>query len=102
MLVRLQRHEVELLATRALVRGQYALLDKSAETAKAAIESFQNYYESMFPFLERAAATVDQDKMRLQQHVQSVMEIDMSHIRRSRAADAKARGLRKFKIGGSQ
>ena len=61
----IQRKESELLATRSLVRGQWALLAKSPEAAKAAFESYQTYADAMFPFLERAANTTTDDNARL-------------------------------------
>lgn len=96
--VHIQRKESELLATRSLVRGQWAVLAKSPESAKAAFESYQAYADAMFPFLERAANTTTDDHARLLEHVKRPMQIDVHSIRHERAAEAKAKGLRKFKL----
>ncbi len=100
ILVFLGRKEAELLATRSLVRAQFALLTKSQDTAKAAFEAYQTYADAMFPFLERAAATTVDDHSRLLEHVKRPLQIDMQSVRHQRAVEAKAKGLRKFKVGG--
>ena len=98
LFVMIGRQEAELLATRTLVRGQFALLSKSPESAKAAYEAYQTYSDSMFPFLERAANTTITDHERLMEHVRHPMRIDMQAFRREQAAQAKQKGLRKFKL----
>lgn len=98
--VAIQRKEAELLATRSLVRGQFALLAKSPDAAKAALEAYQNYADTMFPFLERAANTSVDDHQRLLDHVRSPMSIDVRLIRHQNAMKARAAGLRKFQVGG--
>lgn len=99
LLVHVSRKESELLATRSLVRGQFALLSKSAEAAKSAFEAYQLYADAMFPFLERAVNTTTADNARLMEHVRFPMQINMLSIRQERAAEAKAQGLRRFKLG---
>lgn len=97
MLVFVQRKEAELLATRSLVRSQWALLAKSPEAAKASFEAYGAYADSMFPFLERAGLTTVDDNARLLEHVKHPIEIDVAGLKQQRAAEARARGLRKFK-----
>jgi hypothetical protein len=100
--VHIQRKEAELLATRSLVRGQFAMLAKSPESAKAAYEAYQTYTDAMFPFLEQAANTTTDDHTRLMEHVKYPMQIDIRAIRQEHAKEAKAKGLRKFKVGEKQ
>lgn len=102
LLVHLGQKEAELLATRTLVRGQFASLAKSPESAQAAFDAYQSYADSMFPFLEQAANTTTTDHMRLMEHIKSPMEIDIRSIRKERAQEDKARGLRKFQVGASK
>jgi hypothetical protein len=97
LLVHLGRKEAELLATRSLVRGQFASLAKSPEAAKSAYEAYQSYADAMFPFLEQAANTTTSDHTRLMEHIKYPMQINTQAIRRERAEEAKAKGLLKFK-----
>src|SRR4051812_29402684 len=94
------RKESELLATRTLVRGQFAGLAKSPESVKAAFDAYQAYSDAMFPFLERAANTTTDDNTRLLEHVKYPMRINVQSIRKDKADAAKAKGLRKFKVPG--
>lgn len=92
------RKESELLATRTLVRGQFAQIAQSPESARAAYEAYQAYSDAMFPFLERAANTTVTDHQRLMEHVKYPVQIDVQTIRREQAAEARQKGLRKFKL----
>lgn len=96
--VGIQRKEAELLATRSLVRGQFAVLARSTESAQAAYDAYQAYADSMFPFLEQAANTTTSDHSRLMEHVKYPMQIDTKMVRHDRAKVARAAGLRKFKL----
>jgi hypothetical protein len=99
LLVHIARKEAELLATRTLVRGQFALLSKSPEGAKAAYEAYQSYSDAMFPFLEHAKDTTTDDHARLMEHVKRPVEIDVQSIRHQRAEHDKQKGLRRFRLG---
>jgi hypothetical protein len=99
LFVSIQRKEAELLATRSLVRGQFAVLAKSPETAKSAYDAYQAYADAMFPFLEQAANTTTDDHSRLMEHVKYPMQIDIQAIRQEHAKEARAKGLKKFKLG---
>lgn len=97
VLVHISRKEAELLATRSMVRGQFAILAKSPDAAKSAFEAYQMYADAMFPFLEQASnITAKSDYERLMEHVKYPMEIDLRSIRQARAADARLKGLRRF------
>lgn len=97
--IHLQRMEANLLATRSLVRGQFALLAKSPEAAKEAFDAFQLYADTMFPFLEKAARTTTTDQVRLAEHVKYPIEINVQALRHERAQQARSKAFRKFQVG---
>lgn len=96
VLVQLQRREADLLATKAQVLGSMA--DSNEET-KNVIASFKGYCDAMFPFLE-AAGKMDEAKLkeRLFEHSKQVLRIDVAGIRKDRAAEAKRKGIDKYKL----
>jgi hypothetical protein len=96
LFVYLQRKETELLETRTIVRGQWALLTKDPAAAKASFEAYQAYSEAMFPFLEQAANTTVTDQARLLEHVRYPIEINVASIRQAKQAQARTKSLRKF------
>ncbi len=105
LLVHIGRKEADMLATRALVRGQLAVMAKSTDAAKSAFDAYQLYADAMFPFLEKAAnITAKSDYEQLMEHVRYPMAIDLQSVRQQRAMEARAKGLRRFamKGGGKQ
>jgi hypothetical protein len=103
VLITLQRKDVELMATRALVLGSLAQLLKDQAAAKDAIEGYRAYTDVMFPFLARAA---DQEKERerqqLLEHVKHPMRIDVTSILAQRAATMRSKAMAKFRLNTSQ
>lgn len=96
ILVALQRKDAELMATRALVLGSMA---EDTGTRKTAIKGFQEFCDTMFPFLEQAGELDKQkDMQRLLDHVKHPMRIDVGSIKAERAAAAKQKAHNKFKI----
>ena len=98
VLIHVARRDAELLATSSMVRAQFALLTRSSETAKSAIEAFQNYADTMMPFLDKARNTSVDDHRRLLDHVRSPMRIDMQSIRHERQQVARQKGIDKFRL----
>jgi hypothetical protein len=99
LLVSLQRREAELLSQRTLLRGQLAILGKSTEAVKAAVESFEAYYDTLFPFMAEAADLDKQnDRAKLLEHVRYPMQINMGALRKELAGNAKAKASNKYKI----
>lgn len=98
LLVHLQRQEVALMAQRTQVRGQLALLAKSPESAKAALEAYENYCDALFPFLNKATESLGEDKKRLLEHVKYPLRIDIGALQHEMGAKAKAKGLAKFRL----
>jgi hypothetical protein len=96
LLVHLGRKEAEMLSTRALVRGQFAAMARSESSAKTAYEAYVAYEEAMFPFIEQATNTFNQDHQRLMEHVAHPMQIDVASIMKERAHADRLKGLRKF------
>lgn len=94
-LVALERKIEEIMATRALVLGAMA---DDTRGAKEAIKAYQEYCDTMFPFLEKAAELdKDKDRARLLEHVRRPMRIDVAAIRAERAEQARAKAAHKFK-----
>lgn len=73
------------------------------ETAKKAIEGFQEYCDTMFPFFEEAGKLDKQrDTQRLLDHVKYPMRIDVASIKAERAAKARAKASHKFRLRGAE
>jgi len=103
LLVHISRKEAELLSTRAMVRGQMAIMAKSTEAAKSAFDAYQLYADAMFPFLEKASnITAKSDYEQLMEHVKYPMQIDLQSVRQQRAVEARAKGLRRFATKGGK
>lgn len=91
-----QRQQVELMGTRAMVLS--SLADNTAATRKA-VEGFQEFCDSIFPFFEKAAELdKERDIKRLMEHVAKPMRIDIGSIKAERAAAARAKAHNKFKL----
>lgn len=100
LLVKLHRQEAELLARRTEMRGQLAILSKSPEMAKAMLEAWDSYCDTMFPFLDKAKNLdfLGDAKSQLLEHIKRPMQIDLKQLRSQSAATAKRRGLEKYKV----
>lgn len=96
ILVQRERKEAELLATKALVLSSNV---KSEEAGKAAVKTFQEYCDSMFPFLDRVVEDeASAEKQRLLEHIRRPMRIDIGMIKQEKAARARAKGTEKFRV----
>jgi len=84
LLVFLQRTESELLSTRALV--QTSMPEGSA--AKPAIEAYQKYVDTMFPFIESASKESEVHAL-LREFVKHPVKIDLRPIREAQAQTAR-------------
>lgn len=96
LLVHVQRHEAEILGTKALILS--SLADSNEET-KHAIESYKSYCATMLPSLEQAKDLEEEQlRKRLLEHVRYPMRIDMGSIRKEQAAAARSKALTKYKV----
>jgi hypothetical protein len=91
ILVYLQRQEAHLLATRAIV--QSTIPEGSA--AKPAIEAFQKYCDTMFPFIKKAE-TEDEHHQRLAEFIKHRAKIDLRPIYKAQADSAKQTSIHKM------
>lgn len=96
-LVYLQRREAELLSTRAIVQVS---MPEHREAQDPAIEAFQKYCDTMFPFLERASDTEkEQAREVLLDFVKKKARISMKPIWKMQAQHAKRLAtLKKFAL----
>jgi phage/plasmid-associated DNA primase len=100
ILIKLQRQQSELLSTRALVQSLVALNTEGKAAVDPAIEAFQKYCDTMFPFLENAA---DSEKTmahkRLMEFVKRPARIALHPIYKQQAERAKTLAAqRRFRL----
>jgi hypothetical protein len=88
ILVYLQRQEAHLLATRAIV--QSTIPEGSA--AKPAIEAFQKYCDTMFPFIASASKESEQHA-RLREFVKHPAKIDLRPVYQAQADTARRNSI---------
>jgi hypothetical protein len=84
LLVFLQRQEATLLSARALVQSTLP----EGKAGKAAIDAFQKYADTMFPFIKSASKETDMHE-RLREFVKHPVKIDLRPIRAAAADHAK-------------
>ncbi len=98
-LVAVQRRQSELLAVRVTVLNTMAIIGKDRESIGAALEGFKKYVDAEFPFLEKATNSVqDQQKAALEALIKTKIQINTGEMRKEKAAEARAKGMAKFKI----
>lgn len=97
LLVRLERSKTQLLEHRALIQSLVAINPNN--TSNTIIEAYQTYADAMLPFLERAKDTEKDDaKKVLAEFVKRPARIDLMPLHQARAADAKRKAERVFKM----
>lgn len=97
MLVLLQRQQVQLLSTRALVQTS---LPEEKEASDPAIEAFKKYHDAMFPFLDRIGdPDTEQQRKRLEKFVKKRARIDLKpHWKRQAQSAKRMKNLRRMKL----
>lgn len=93
ILVRLDRHQTQLLETRATIQALIGL-HENRSTQDPAIKAFQAYAETMFPFLEKAGKTEESEQHeRLNKFVQHKARIDLAPVYKAKQEAARAAAL---------
>lgn len=96
VLVFLQRQEAHLLATRAIVQSTLP----EGQAAKPAIEAFQKYCDTMFPYIERAGdMEKEEQRARLAEFVKHPARIGLAPIYQAQAETARRMStLKRFRL----
>lgn len=91
VLIYLSRQEAQLLATKAMVVGM-----NEGNPSEQAVKAYTSYFESVFPFIERAAnVEQDQQKKYLEEFVKHPAKINLKPILMAKAQEARQRSQRR-------